>query len=171
MPAKKLPLTGIFVVFVVIAVFLSAIIFLLKDVKFKKAPQEQTSLEITEIEKERGDGVITGSLGYPSEFIPENMEVCAVEVQGQGAHCSNNHLKDKAFTYGVGYRLTLPAGEYYVYAYVPNQPDATGQIYKAYYSEFVTCGMDVSCSNHEPVKVTVRQGEVTANVDPQDWYK
>lgn len=170
-PPKKLPLTGIFVVFVVIAAFSTAIIFLLKDFKLGAEPEKQVQLDITEIEKERGVGVITGSLGYPSEGIPENMEVCAVEVAGMAAHCSNEHLKDKAFTYGVGYRLTLPAGEYYVYAYLPNLPDATGQTYKAYYSEFVTCGMDVSCTSHEPVKVTVRQGEVTEKVDPQDWYK
>ena len=168
---KKLPLTGIFIVFVVTAVFVSAVIFILKDIKLETASQEPDPLEITKIETERGNAVITGSLGYPSEFIPENMEVCAVEVIGQGAHCSNEHLKDKAYTYGVGYRLTLPAGEYYVYAYVPNQPDATGQTYKAYYSEFVTCGMEVSCSGHEPIKVTVRQGEIVSNVDPQDWYK
>ena len=170
-PPKKLPLTGILIAFIVTAAFLSAVIFLLKDFKLKIEPTEQVELDITEVEKERGVGVITGSLGYPSEGIPENMEVCAVEFGAMGAHCSNEHLKDVSFTYGVGYRLTLPAGEYYVYAYLPNLPDATGQIYKAYYSEFVTCGMDVSCTSHEPIKVTVKQGEVTQNVDPQDWYK
>jgi hypothetical protein len=170
-PPKKLPLTGIFIAFVVTAAFLTAVIFLLKDFKIGTKSEEQVQLDITETEIERGVGVITGSLGYPSEGIPENMEVCAVEVGAMGAHCSNEHLKDVSFTYGVGYRLTLPGGEYYVYAYLPNLPDATGQTYKAYYSEFVTCGMDVSCTSHEPIKVTVKQGEVTQNVDPQDWYK
>ncbi|KKS31192.1 hypothetical protein A2380_03295 [candidate division WWE3 bacterium RIFOXYB1_FULL_43_24] len=171
--SNKFPLAGIFTVFIVIAVFLSIVIFILKDIKLKPVPEEQTQVNVVEEETvtEVGEGVITGSLGYPSEFIPETMEVCAVSVVTPDTYCSDEHIKDSIYTNGVGYRITVPAGEYYVYAHVPNQPDQTGQTYKAYYSEFVECGMDVSCSSHEPVKVSVGQGQITDKIDPQDWYK
>ncbi|KKS76517.1 MAG: hypothetical protein UV49_C0011G0020 [candidate division WWE3 bacterium GW2011_GWA2_42_9] len=145
-PSKKLPLFGILVVFIIIAAFLSSIIFVLKDVELKPLPDTQVQPDVTEREigtdavVERQTGVITGSLGYPSEMIPVTMEICAIDILFPGIYCTDEHLQDSSFTYGVGYRLEVPASDYYVFAQVPNQPDATGETYKAYYSEFVTCG-------------------------------
>ncbi|GIW69940.1 MAG: hypothetical protein KatS3mg101_0687 [Patescibacteria group bacterium] len=171
---KRLPLVGLFFAFVVTAVFLSTIILLFKDINFKSSRSEQPAMsnEIEEsIVEEAGIGVITGSLGYPSENIPESLGVCAEEISTGKTVCTDNHIKDSSYQYGYGYRIEVPAGEYYVYAYVPNQPGATGGVYRAYYSEFVKCGYDVSCENHQPIRVVVNQGEVTEGVDPQDWYK
>jgi len=45
-----------------------------------------------------------------------------------------------------------------------------GNGYKAYYSEFVTCGLSVDCASHEPIIVEVKSGQTTDGVNPQDWY-
>ncbi len=108
-------------------------------------------------------GTITGSLSFPSEEIPE-MTVCAEAINTKEEFCTNERMTGDDYQYGLGYNLYLPAGEYFVYAKLANDP------YKAYYSEFVTCGLSVDCPSHQPIKVTVTAGETTSGVDPQDWY-
>lgn len=108
-------------------------------------------------------GTIVGSLSFPSEEIPE-MTVCAEGISSKEEFCTNERMTGDDYLYGLGYNLYLPAGEYFVYAKLANDP------YKAYYSEFVTCGLSVDCPSHQPIKVTVTAGETTSGVDPQDWY-
>lgn len=108
-------------------------------------------------------GNITGSLSFPGEEIPEMM-VCAETIGSTAEFCTDERLEDEEFTYGVGYNLAVPAGSYYVYAKLPNDS------YKAYYSDFVTCGLSVDCPSHQSISVTVNAGETVENVDPQDWY-
>ena len=125
----------------------------------------------TSLERTEGVfGTITGSLSYPSEFIPEKLTVCAENVYNRGIFCTQDHIKNAKYKYGVGYKLNLPTGSYYVYAYLPND-SSNKDVYKAYYSEFVLCGLDYSCQSHEPVSVDVKSGSSVSNVDPQDWYK
>jgi len=111
------------------------------------------------------NGTIEGSLSFPSEGIPEDLQVCAQNQDTKELYCTNEHIQDSKYTYGFGYTLDVPAGIYLVYASVPNMD------YKAYYSEFVTCGLSVDCSSHETIPVEVKAGETTSDVDPQDWYK
>ncbi len=170
---RNFPVFGIITLIIVTAAFLSAIVFVLKDTLPSKEPVKKETIE-EEVEskiEEFGYGVVTGSLSYPSEFIPADMEVCAEDINGEKILCTNEHVRGESFTYGIGYALTLPAGEYYIYAHVPNQVDMKGESYKAYFSEFVTCGLSVECSDHSPIKVVVVQGETISSVDPQDWYK
>lgn len=109
-------------------------------------------------------GTIEGSLSYPSEGIPTNMMVCAETLQAVKVLCTSTQLKDPKFQYGVGYNLEVTPGSYYVYAQVP------GNTYKAYYSEFVPCGLSVNCPSHESIEVKVTAGATSSGVDPQDWY-
>ena len=108
-------------------------------------------------------GTITGSVSYPSEVIPA-MQICAENTITTNKYCTDGLLKDAQFTNSTGYRLDVPEGSYTVYAKLPNDS------YKAYYSEFVTCGLNVSCSSHEPITIVVTAGATTDKVDPQDWY-
>lgn len=111
-------------------------------------------------------GIIEGSLGFPSEGIPEDIMACAETLQGEVVACTDTQIQDTKFTYGVGYSLNIAPGTYFVYATAPSfDPD-----YKAYYSEFVTCGLSVECTSHEPVPVEVSAGETVTGIDPQDWY-
>ncbi len=109
-------------------------------------------------------GTIEGSLSYPSEMLPENMEVCAENVEAQQTICTTEKIKDKKYTYGTGYKLQVPAGNYFVYARIPKND------YTAYYDEFVTCGLQASCPSHKPIEIEVKANQTTSKVDPQDWY-
>lgn len=119
-------------------------------------------------------GVIEGSLSYPSEFIPPDMTICAENLTTQKRFCTNKHLKGRKYTYKVGYKLTLPPGDYHVYAFLPD-PAKYGATYpkdyRAYYSEFVKCGMNVNCKSRAPIVVKVKSGDILKGIDPMDWYK
>lgn len=110
---------------------------------------------------------IEGSLSYPSDSIPQDMEVCAVDVNdAKNTICTKDHITDKKYTYGVGYKLELAPGAYNVYA-----TTSFWQGYKAYYDEFVTCGMKYSCQSHNALEVKVEAGKNLTDIDPIDWYK
>jgi hypothetical protein len=109
-------------------------------------------------------GFIEGSLSFPSEGIPENMFVCAETTEGEKVICTDNQIKDEEFQYGVGYKLEIEPGTYFVYAKTPDSD------YKAYYTEFVNCGMSVDCDSHKKIMVEVKNGQITSEVDPGDWY-
>ena len=117
-------------------------------------------------------GVMEGSLGYPSEFIPEDMVICAENTATGQKHCTDRHLKGKKYTYSVGYRLTVPPGDYVVYAYLPN-PARHGATWpsnhRAYYTEFVKCGMTENWPSHKKIVVRVQPGQTVTGIDPQDW--
>lgn len=109
-------------------------------------------------------GFIDGSLSFPSERIPPQ-EVCAESIKTQQKYCTSTNIENDKYQYGKGYRLEVPEGDYYVFA------TSGGPDYKAYYSEFVTCGFSVNCSSHQSIIVKVFSGKTTSNIDPQDWYK
>ena len=111
-------------------------------------------------------GTIEGSLSFPSEGIPADLQVCAETLIGVQFECTSTHIQDSKYTYGSGYKFELPPGKYYVYAQVPSFNSG----YKAYYSEFVTCGLSINCSSHKPIEVEVSAGATVTGVDPQDWY-
>jgi len=112
-------------------------------------------------------GTIKGSLSFPSEFIPENMRICAAGTTSEKEYCTIDHLQGtrEEFTSGLGYEIEVPSGEYFVYASLPENPER-----KAYYSEFVTCGYANKCPSHQPIRVTVKAGITVDKVDPGDWY-
>jgi hypothetical protein len=119
-------------------------------------------------------GVIEGSLSYPSEFIPPDMTICAENLATKHIYSTNKHLKAKKYKYKVGYKLEVPPGDYHVYAYLPD-PARYGagysKDYRAYYSEFVKCGMTENCPSHAPMVVKVKSGGTVSGIDPMDWYK
>jgi hypothetical protein len=115
--------------------------------------------------------VITGELSYPGDFDFPQMIVCAEAVNSKSIHCTDKRLQNRRsgkFTY----KLRVPAGSYFVFATSVNGEEPVEDVrgYKAYYSEFVRCGLSVNCPSHEPVKVTVRAGQTSAGINPGDWY-
>ncbi len=119
-------------------------------------------------------GVIEGSLSYPSDFIPPDLIICAENLATHKLYCTHKHLKAKKYQYQVGYKLTVPPGAYHVYAYLPD-PAKYGagfpKDYRAYYSEFVKCGMSVDCKSHAPMVVTVTGDGTVSGINPMDWYR
>lgn len=116
-------------------------------------------------------GVITGALSYPSDFDFPRMIVCAEAVDSKRIHCTDKRVTNRR-SRKITYKLSVPAGSYYVFATLVNGEDPAEdyQGYKAYYSEFVICGLSVGCPSHAPVKVTVRAGQTLRGIDPGDWY-
>ena len=64
------------------------------------------------------------------------------------------------------FSLPVPAGRYHVYASTDEKPG-----YKAFYSDYVTCGLQRSCLSHKTIVVEVAAGETVRGVDPADWYR
>lgn len=102
-------------------------------------------------------GTIQGTLSYPSEGIPDNMQVCAETLHQAQIKCVQGQ--------NSVYSLEVDPGTYFVYAYLPDNPTL-----KAYYSEFVTCGLMAECPSHAPIEVIVAAGDNILDIDPADWY-
>lgn len=132
-----------------------------------------TSSQITETESttqtdEAGlQGTITGKTSYPSEMLPADEEVCAERTDGAGDPICVNVGQAQSMTFS----LSVPAGEYYVYA----TADVELPGYKAYYNEYVKC-MDIqdgTCgpdTHNEKLVVKVATGQTVSDVEPGDWY-
>ena len=119
-------------------------------------------------------GVIEGSLSYPSDFIPPDMTISAENLATKQIYSTRKHLKSKKYQYQVGYKLTVPPGDYHVYAQLPDPARYGAEYpkdYRAYYSEFVKCGMTENCPSHAPILIRVKSGETVSGIDPMDWYK
>jgi hypothetical protein len=103
-------------------------------------------------------GSITGTLGYPAEYIPA-MEIVAFNT-------------NTTFWYYVttpeganSYTITgLPPGPYRVVAYTVDGGLPGG------YSQAVPCGLSVNCNDHSLITVNVTAGGTVTGVDPIDFY-
>jgi hypothetical protein len=114
-------------------------------------------------------GIIEGSFSYPSEGIPNSISACAESLSTQKMHCHPGAIEDTKFTYGTGYVLPLPIGKYRVFATTAENP-WDPKAARAYFSEFVTCGLTAECKDHTPIVVEVKTDQTVSNIDPGDWY-
>jgi hypothetical protein len=101
---------------------------------------------------------ISGKLSYPSSFIPP-LTVVAFKVDDLSVFYYVQTVQDQAT-----YSLELPAGTYYVVAYV------TGGDYAGGYTQMVPCGLNASCTDHSLIPVSTGTGAAATNIDPGDWY-
>jgi hypothetical protein len=99
------------------------------------------------------------------------MIVCAEAVNSKSIHCTDKRIVNRKRG-KVTYRLRVPAGSYYVFATIVNGEEPVDNVrgYRAYYSEFVKCGLSINCPSHEPVKITLRAGQTLTGINPGDWY-
>lgn len=130
-----------------------------------------STYEVEEIDSEAHWGKISGSLGYPSDYIPE-MGVCAENTDGQDMYCTYEVLEDDDYTYGYGYEVSVPPGDYNVFAHLVDPETSIGYTDedRAYHSRFVKCGMGAECSDHKPIKVEVERYQHVTGINPIDWY-
>jgi len=101
-------------------------------------------------------GSISGSLSYPSEFLP-GMRVVAYRVNTSEYYSLST--QDSQGSYQMD---NLPPGIYHVVAYY--------HTLSAGYSQSVACGLNVNCTDHGLIDVVVTAGTVTTGVNPTDWY-
>jgi len=133
----------------------------------KETPKKsaEANNDTTPIAKE---GTIVGSLTYPSEGVPPSVEVHATNIVTNEDFYTKDHLSGSQYKYGVGYKLTVPTGQYYVYAI-----KAAGAEERAYYDNFAECGFANydSCKDPEAkITVTVEPNKETKDILVGDWY-
>lgn len=104
-------------------------------------------------------GSIQGSLSYPSEFIP-SLAVVAFRVGGGSGEYSFVTTQQGQATYSI----SVEPGRYFVVAYI------LGGGYAGGYSQAVSCGLQVNCSDHSLIPVIVSEGAAVTGIDPADWY-
>ncbi len=117
-------------------------------------------------------GSISGTVMYPSEGIPP-LRVCAVPAKGpdSAAVCIETEASPPA---SAAFAIKkLAPGDYYVYAQIKD-PVALGSdipaTFKAYYNEFVRCGLAQECKDTTRIIVHVSAGADTPGIFPHDWY-
>lgn len=102
-------------------------------------------------------GSLSGTLSYPSSFIPAQTIVAfSVSQPGNYYYVTTS---DGTSYYQIG---NLPAGEYQVVAYTNGLAGG--------YSFAVGCGLSVNCTDHSLVTVEVKSGQDMGGINPQDWY-
>ena len=115
------------------------------------------------------DGFVEGSMAYPSDAIPGVMVACAENVETGAILCTQRR---KDWEAGVRYSLKLPAGRYYVYATLLSGDDSVGDLTgkKAYYTDYMKCGMGANCSSHSRIVLSVGPGETLNGITVGDWW-
>ncbi len=105
-------------------------------------------------------GGISGSLNYPSSFIPAQ-RVVAFNINTGYWYWQNTSDGTASYSFEK-----LPTGFYHVVSYLISHPDKLA----GGYSAAVPCGLLASCTDHSLIDVEVKNGEVTTGVNPFDWY-
>lgn len=122
------------------------------------AGAQQEPVFINPIPTVQSTGSIAGQLSYPSNFIPAQT-IVAFSTDGPGYYYVTT--ADNQSTYQID---NLPSGNYYVVAYLQDGSLSAG------YSQAVLCGLSAECTDYSLVSVPVTAGQVTNNINPQDWY-
>lgn len=120
-------------------------------------------------------GKITGKLTYPGEGIPTDLVLCVTvaPLNAGPTYCSKDRptrLLQAKITFKLNYRaasyvISLPAGSYYLYAETREMPGV-----KAFYDEFIKCGMRVECTSKEPIIVKVKAGKTRSGIMVGDFW-
>jgi hypothetical protein len=114
-------------------------------------------------------GFIKGNMAYPSEGIPGVMVACAENIETEETICSE---KRKGWQERVSYSLQLRPGKYRVYGKLLPGDDSVGdtQNERVYYTEYMKCGMEASCTSHKRIQLEVRPGETISGITVGDWW-
>lgn len=127
---------------------------------FPQQAQSQPTTSTTPVPSFPQMGTISGALTYPASVLP-SLRIAAFEL-------TTNQVSYMDTTPGQStYTLDLPVGKYHVVAYPIDvgSPGLAGG-----YSKAVPCGLSASCTDHTLIDVTVTAGNMTPNVNPDDWY-
>jgi hypothetical protein len=112
-------------------------------------------------------GSIAGHTSSGAEVLfPQLVYAISTSGASHGAYSVETNWSQSNFTI-----IGIAPGSYYVYATNrPVQAPVNGCVVGALYSAAVKCGLDVSCTNHSPLGVTVKAGVTAVNIDPGDYF-
>jgi len=108
-------------------------------------------------------GSISGQLNYPASSLPA-MYVTAFQTGSQNYQYVITNAGQGSYKID-----NLPPGIYHVIAYTVGGGGFPAGL-SGGYSKAVPCGLSVNCTDHTLIDVTVTPGQVTAGVNPFDWY-
>ena len=131
-------------------------------------PQPTATPESTPTPTE--SGFIRGAMAYPSDGIPGEMVACAENLETKETACTNRR---KSWEARVSYSLKVPPGRYYVYGkLLPGGDDSAEGMRgtRAYYTEYMKCGMGANCNSHKRVPLEVGAGESLTGITVGDWW-
>ena len=104
-------------------------------------------------------GKISGTLGYPSEGIPE-LTIYAFDVLDEKKYFKVDTVENqKEFIIS-----DVDPSSYFVVAYAKNY-DTSGS-----YTKAVICGLSVDCNDHQMIDVNVIPGKTVEGIEVTDWY-
>jgi hypothetical protein len=132
------------------------------------AATDEPLTETEEVPPPALPGGISGSLSYPSEFIPP-LRVVAFRLEngqpnGEFIFVLTNENQS---TYQID---GLESGQYWIVAYTIPAGEGVPQGLAGGYSQAVPCGLSVDCNDHSLIAVDVLAGQLTGSIDPTDWY-
>lgn len=103
-------------------------------------------------------GKIKGKICYPSEWIPPMI----LYFQSTSSEfIVSQQIKENQ----NNYTIELEPGTYVAYAWVQDEFTLGGA-----YSEFVSCGLTVECTDHNLIPINVEAGVTISDIDICDWY-
>jgi len=135
--------------------------FMKKDDQVKETVSNIPSSAANDISAppESQQGKISGTLGYPSEVIPE-LTVYAFDILDETKYFKIDTVENqKEFTISE-----VDPGNYYVVAYA-KKFEVSGS-----YTTAVICGLSVECTDHSMIDVEVKPGKTTIGAQVTDWY-
>ena len=122
--------------------------------------QKETPVPTRPITSENS-GQIEGIVDFPdSESFPQSLMVCAQDISDMAIYCRNNFDKKNKSPYV----LQVPEGSYQVFSSIREFGS-----YRAYYNEFVKCGMTKECKSKKPIIINIKAGSTAKEINPIDW--
>lgn len=118
------------------------------------------------------NGTVIGKIMYPSSGIPNNIKVFAEDTKTGKTYEATVTFSDptKDMSATATYSVSIPSGSYYIYGTLAGFNDQNGSPWKAYYNQYVICGLAASCQDTTKVVVTVEEAKTVENITIGDWY-
>lgn len=135
----------------------------INELQNKLGTEEKSDIETASSEEEEVLAEITGSLTYPAGQLPDDLTIYAKNMETEEVYTTTEVLSGTGYTFGSGYSMEVPAGTYQVYAMKVGSE-------KAYYNQFMVCGMSVECTDTTILEVEVLAGESTDDIIVGDWW-
>lgn len=118
------------------------------------------------------NGTVIGKIMYPASGIPTKVKVFAEDTKSGKTYEATVAFSDpsKDVSATATYTISIPASSYYIYGTLAGFNDQNGDPWKAYYNQYVICGMAASCKDSTKVVVNVVAAKTVENITIGDWY-
>lgn len=108
--------------------------------------------------------IIEGSIGYPSDYVPQVEVFLENVVTGSQLKQLVEASFDGESTYCFH---DVPDGKYIIFA-IPTEPDIETLV--GGYTNAVPCGLTIDCDDHTYIELDVKKGKHLQGINIYDWY-